>query len=340
MIQTLLNKKLKRLYWALFLLIISFLIGIIGFMRIEDYTLLDAFYMGVITVATIGYQEIRQLSDAGKIFNSFYILANLALFAFVISTLTSYIFEGELKNIFKKYKAEKIIKKMKNHIVVCGYGRNGFNVCQDLNRLQVPYVLIERSEQHLHHFEIKPHRQYIIGDAALEETLLEANIKEAKALIIALPNDANNVFIMLTARELNPDIYIVCRASEQSAEKKMYRAGANKVIMPEALGGIHMAQLITKPHIIEFLDLLNGMDKLQMQLDEISMKDLKSEFRNSSIKDLQQQVDSEINIIALKDKQKGFVFNPKENEAFSEDKVLIILGAKEAIRKFKEKYLV
>lgn len=340
MIQTLLNKKLKRLYWALFLLAVSFVIGIVGFMKIEDYTFLDAFYMCVITVATIGYQEIKQLSDTGKIFNSFYILANLALFAFVISTLTSYIFEGELKNIFKKYKVEKIIKKMKNHIVVCGYGRNGFNVCQELNRLRVPYVLIERSEQHLHHFEVKPHKQYIIGDATLEETLLEANIKEAKALIIALPNDANNVFIMLTARELNSSLYIVCRASEQSSEKKMYRAGANKVIMPEALGGIHMAQLITKPHIVEFLDLISGMDKTQMQLEEISFKDLKPDYRHCSIKELQSLENNELNIIAFKDKEKGFIFNPKESTMLSEDKVLIILGAKETIKRFKEKHLI
>lgn len=308
-------------------------------MKIESYNLLDAFYMCVITIATIGYQEVKQLSDVGKVFNSFYILTNLALFAYVISTLTIYLFEGELKNIFKKYKAQKIIKKMKNHIVVCGYGRNGVNVCQELNRLQVPYVLIERSEAHLHHFAVQPHRQVVVGDATLEETLLEANIKEAKALIIALPNDANNVFITLTARELNPAIYIVCRASEQSAEKKMYRAGANKVIMPEAIGGIHMAQLIIKPHIVEFLDLINGLDKLQMQLEEIYTKDIKSELQNCSIKELESRNHNEINIIAFKDKDKGFILSRKENTTVSEVKVLIILGTKEAIREFKQMYL-
>ncbi len=339
MIQTLLNKKLKKLYWALFLLLISFLVGIVGFMEIEEYKLLDAFYMCVITVATIGYQEVRQLSDAGKVFNIFYILTNLALLAFVISTLTSYIFEGELKNIFKKYKVQKIIQKMKNHIIVCGYGRNGFNVCQELNRLQVPYVLIERSEAHLNHFETKPHRQVVVGDATLEETLMEANIKDAKAIIIALPNDANNVFITLTARELNPNLYVVCRASEQSAEKKMYRAGANKVIMPEALGGIHMAQLIIKPHIVEFLDLISGLDKLQMQLEEVCTKDLKSDFKHCSIRQLQSREDNEVNIIAFKDKEKGFILNPKENTTLSDDKVLIILGTKEAIRNFKQIHL-
>ncbi|GAB4134730.1 MAG: potassium channel protein [Raineya sp.] len=308
-------------------------------MKIEGYGLLDAFYMCVITVATIGYQEVKQLSDAGKIFNSFYILANLALFAFVISTLTSYIFEGELKNIFRKYRTQKIIKKMKNHIIVCGYGRNGFNVCQELNRLNVHYVLIERLEQHLHNFEPKPHRLYIVGDATLEETLLEANIKEAKALIIALPNDANNVFITLTARELNPSLYIVCRASEQSAEKKIYRAGANKVIMPEALGGIHMAQLIIKPHIVEFIDLISGLDKMKLQLEEISTKELKKEYKHCSIKELQNQKDNEVNIIAFKDKAQGFVLSPKEDTTLSDDQVLIILGTKESIKEFKNKYM-
>jgi voltage-gated potassium channel len=295
--------------------------------------------MCVITTSTIGYQEIRPLSDAGRAFNIFYILTNLAIFAFVISTLTSYLFEGELQRIFKRYQIRKIIKNMKNHIIVCGYGRNGFNVCQELDRLKIPYVLIEKVESHLQNFRVDKYKQAILGDAIHEETLLEANIKEAKALIIALPNDANNVFITLTARELNPNIFIVCRSSEPSSEKKIYRAGANKVIMPEALGGIHMAQLVVKPYIVEFVDLISGLDEMKLKLDEVRLTEIKPEIKHLSIKDLQNDRDCEVNIIAFKDKERGFILNPRSDTQLSEDKVLIILGTNEAIGRFKQKYL-
>lgn len=335
-----LHQKLNRLYWALFLLILSFLIGTLGFVLIENYSFLDAFYMCIITAATIGYHEIKPLSEAGKIFNIFYILSNLTLLAFVVSTLTSYLFEGELSKAFRKYKIQKIIKKMENHIIVCGYGRNGMNVCQELNRLEESYVLIEKTESHLQHFLSSKQRQVIIGDATTEETLLEANIQKAKAMIITLPSDANNVFITLTAKELNPNLFIITRASEFSSEKKMYRAGANKVVMPEALGGIHMAQLVVKPYIVEFLDLISGLDKLKLKLEEIAFSEVKEEFKNCSIKSLQRREEHEVNIIAFKDKNRGFILNPNDNTIISEDQVLIILGTNEAIERFKSKYLL
>lgn len=330
-----LHQKLLRLYWALFLLFLSFVIGTLSFMFIEDYGLLDALYMCIITAATIGYQEVKPLSDGGKIFNIFYIMANLALFAYVISTLTIYLFEGELKNIFKKFKTQKIIKKMENHIIVCGYGRNGYNVCQELNQLDVPYVLIEKSESRLSHFAPSEKRLALVGDATLDETLKDANIEKAKALIIALSNDANNVFITLTARELNPHIFIITRASEQSSEKKMYRAGANKVVMPEALGGVHMAHLVVKPEIVEFLDLISGLDKMKLKLEEIPYQDLITENKSLTIKDLHIKKENEANIIAVKDKQKGFVVNPTEEYVLTQNTILIILGTEDAIERFK-----
>jgi voltage-gated potassium channel len=186
---------------------------------------------------------------------------------------------------------------------------------------------------------VDKYKQAILGDAIHEETLLEANIKEAKALIIALPNDANNVFITLTARELNPNIFIVCRSSEPSSEKKIYRAGANKVIMPEALGGIHMAQLVVKPYIVEFVDLISGLDEMKLKLDEVRLTEIKPEIKHLSIKDLQNDRDCEVNIIAFKDKERGFILNPRSDTQLSEDKVLIILGTNEAIGRFKQKYL-
>ncbi|KOY86967.1 hypothetical protein AD998_13175 [bacterium 336/3] len=337
MVKTL-HQKLLRLYWALFLLLLSFIIGTISFMAIEGYGLLDALYMCIITAATIGYQEVKPLSDAGKIFNIFYILANLALFAYVISTLTSYLFEGELKNIFRKYKVQKIIQKMEDHIIVCGYGRNGFNVCQELNRLNVPYVLIEKDEHHVEHFTSSDNHQMLIGDATLDETLKEANIDKARALIIALPNDANNVFITLTARELNPKVFIITRASEQNSEKKMYRAGANKVVMPEALGGIHMAQIVVKPEIIEFLDLISGLDKMKLKLEEVMFNELLTHSATLSIKDLNLKQENEASVIALKDREKGFILNPSESYVLSDETILIILGTEDAIKRFKQRH--
>jgi len=337
MIRTL-HIKLLRLYWALFLLLLSFIIGTLFFAFVEGYGLLDALYMCIITAATIGYQEVKPLSDAGKLFNIFYILANLALFAYVISILTSYLFEGELKNIFRKYNTQKIIKKMENHIIVCGYGRNGFNVCQELDRLDVPYVLVEKSEESLFHFEPSDIRQVIIGDATLDETLKDANIDNAKALIIALPNDANNVFVTLTARELNPSIFIITRASEVNSEKKMFRAGANKVVMPEALGGIHMAQMVVKPEIIEFLDFISGLDQMKLRLEEIPAHELKHESTNQTLGELHPKQENEISIIAAKSLEKGFVVSPSDDFFVDEDTILIVLGTDDAIKRFKKRH--
>lgn len=333
------QNTLQKLFIAFILLILSFSIGVIGFMLIEEYSFLDALYMSVITISTIGYQEVHPLSKTGKLFNIFYILINLGLFAFVISTFTTYLFEGELRKIFKRYQVKKMIQKMKNHIIVCGYGRSGYNVCQELDRLKIPYVLIEKQENHLQNFRTDKYKQVVVGDATHEDVLLEANIRQARALIIALPNDANNIFITLTARELNPNLFIVCRSSEPSSEKKMYRAGADKVIIPEALGGIHMAQLVVKPHIVEFIDLISGLDEMKLKLDEVQLSEMRADYKKLSIKDLQKDPDCEVNIIALKDKVKGFVLNPREEAELSDEMVLIILGTEQAIEQFKQKYL-
>jgi voltage-gated potassium channel len=317
----------------------SLVIGVVGFMFIEDYHFLDAFFMSTITISTVGFEEVKRLSDNGKLFASIYILFNLALFAFVISTVTTYIFEGELTKAYKSYTANRKIRKMKNHVIVCGYGRNGYNVCKELTKEGKTFVIIENDLEVAQMISEKFEYQVIIGDATLDETMHLAGIAKASYIITTLPSDAENVFISLTAKELNPDIFVVARASDLNSEAKLHRAGANRIVLPDALGGLHMAQLVTKPSVIEFLDLLSGVGgEIKLQLEEFRCEDFKPEYQNVSIRDLNIRRRTEATIIAFKDIRKGFVFNPNP-EIIISDQILIVLGTDESVEKFKVAFL-
>ncbi|MFY0654165.1 MAG: potassium channel protein [Cyclobacteriaceae bacterium] len=320
------------------LLLLSLIVGITGFMSIEDYGLVQAFYMTVITFSTVGFNEVNPLSEDGRLFTSFYIIFNLGIFAYVASVMTTYLFEGKLNSVFKSFLSTKEVRKMKDHIIVCGFGRNGKKACQELYDTGRQFILVEHREDVLASFEESKRYQVVIGDATHDETLIEAGIEKANALITTLPNDALNVFITLTANELNPNLTIVARASQENSEKKLYRAGATKVIMPDAVGGTHMAQLITKPFVIEFLDLLAGEGNTELKLEEIIYASFKSEYKGKSVKELDIRNKTGITVVGFKDPQKGFVFNPSPETQILEDDVMIISGSEDNIKIFKSLY--
>ncbi len=335
MSKTIFYKQLERLFFAATLAGTSFVVGILGFMFIEKFNFIDALFMTVITISTVGFEEVHQLSDVGKVFTAVYILLNLAIVAYVISTLTTFLFEGEIKKIIKTYSIIKKVEKFNNHVIVCGYGRNGRKVCEELTREKRLFVVVDNDAQrHL----MQTSFEMIFGDATLDETLQKAGILKASTIITTLPKDADNVFITLTAREMNPNVKIIARSSEENSEKKLYRAGADKVVMPDRLGGLHMAQLITKPHVIEFIDLLSGLGEVKLCLEEVPFEKLKPHFRNKTLKDLQIRQHSEATVIAFKDDAKGFTFNPNPDIVVGESDVIILLGTEKAIADFKEQF--
>ncbi len=329
---------MKRILVALILITISLLVGTVGFAIIEEYSWLDAAYMTVITVSTVGFNEVNPLTASGRLFALIYILFNLGVFAYVVSVVTTYIFEGELQDLFKEYATDKKIKRLEEHVIVCGYGRNGMKACEELHKHRVNFLIIEKDVDALRTIPGIYGKVHVVGDASQDEVLRKARIDKAKAIITTLPRDSDNVFITLSAKELNPQVYVVSRASEENSETKLIRAGADKVIMPDAVGGAHMAQLITKPYVIEFLDILGGISDVDLQLEEIKCDELKSPFQGQTIAQMDIRKQTSATIVGLRRKTKGFLFNPSAQEPLNLGDIIILLGQKHDIEAFRKAY--
>ncbi len=333
------NKSLKRLVIAVILLLISFLVGLIGFMQIERFNLVDAFYMTVITFSTVGFNEVRPLSADGRLFTSIYIIFNLGVFGYVVSIITSYFFEGELQHIFKQFIWGKEVKKVKNHTIVVGYGRNGSKACDELENSNQSFVIIEFDKERIDEMPERHSKKTVEGDATHDEILNLAGVEKAKAIITTLPSDAENVFITLTARGLNKAIFIISRASEEQSMIKLQRAGANKVVMPDALGGIHMAHLITKPYVNEFLELFTGMGNTELRLEEFSYDQFKNDCQDKTISQFDVRNKTGVTVVGFKDQHESFKFSPGPDTLIGSDDIVIVLGKKDEVDGFKSNYI-
>ena len=310
------------------------IIGIAGYIIIADYTLLDSIYMTIITVGSVGYREVKELDGAGKIFTSLLIICSLTTFAYAISVITRYIIEGEFQIFFKHYKVNKEIQKLKDHVIVCGYGRNGRQACEQLRSGNESFVAIESNPLIIESMRADGSILFIEGDATQDEILSEAGLERAKALITALPSDAANVFVVLTARDKNPSLKIISRASDDASEHKLKRAGADNVIMPDKIGGTHMAALVTKPDVIEFLDHITG--RINIRLEEILFSSLPESMRNKSIRELEIRNKTGANIIGFKTADGEYVINPPPDTIMMQDAKLFVLGTEEQVTKLYE----
>ena len=324
----------RKLYLAIGMVLLVLLVGIVGYYTIEDYSLLDSVFMTVITVATVGYREVKELDDAGKIFTSFLIIFSIGTFAYAISVITRYVIEGEFQTYFKHYKVNKEILKLKDHVIVCGFGRNGRQACEQLRSGNEKFVAIESNPKIIATLHEDESILFIEGDATNDDVLLEAGLERAKALITALPNDAANVFVVLTARDRNPNLKIISRASDDASEHKLKRAGANNVIMPDKIGGTHMAALVTKPDVLEFIDHITG--RINIRLEEILYSSLPNSMRGKSIKELEIRNKTGANIIGFKTAEGDYIINPSPEMVMMPDAKLFVLGTQEQVSRFKE----
>ena len=323
-----------KLYIAVGLVLLVLISGVAGFYFIEDYTFIDAFFMTVITIATVGYREVKELDDAGKIFTSFLIIFSIGTFAYAISVITRYVIEGEFQLFFKHYKVNKDIQQLKNHVIVCGFGRNGRQACQQLASGNEKFVVIESNPAIIETMRNENNLLFVEGDATQDEILAEAGLERAKALITALPSDASNVFVVLTAREMNPSLKIISRASDDASEHKLKRAGADNVIMPDKIGGTHMAALVTKPDVLEFIDHITG--RINIRLEEILFSSLPESMKNKSIRELEIRNKTGANIIGYKTANGEYVINPPPDTIMMQDAKLFVLGTQEQVMRFKD----
>jgi voltage-gated potassium channel len=324
------------MYLAVLLLLAIVIIGTVGYMLIEDYSVVDALYMTIITMSTVGFGEVDPLSTGGRIFTFFLIVISFGIFAYAVTTLTRYIVDGIFRYYYMDVKVGKKIVKLKNHVIVCGYGRNGRQAMEELMQRNMDAVIIDSQENIIDEIRGYPNMLYIQGDATNEETLESAGIKQARALITALPNDANNLFVVLTARELNPNLKIISRASDGQSVKKLKSAGATNVIMPDRIGGQRMAKLVAQPDVVEFLDYIMLQSPDAVYIEELSCNNLDSCFTNRSIGEWSIRKHTGANIIGLKTRDNKYVVNPGPDAKISSDDQLFVLGKKDQIQKLKD----
>jgi voltage-gated potassium channel len=339
-LQTYFDERLSKLFWAVGILFLSISLGIGGYMIIEGWNLGDAFYMTIITIGTVGFSEVHPLSDEGRLFTAFFIIINLAVFALFASVLTSYILEGELREVFSHYISNRKVKRLNRHVIICGFGKNGQKTCEEFFKEKISFVIIDKNlsllKENSNEFDRNPNIAYIEGDATQDEILKMAGVERASALITTLPYDADNVFVTLTARQLNPSIKIIARANEATAESKLLRAGADRLVRPDLIGGMYMANLVTRPEVVEFLDMISGTGKLK--LEEFCYDDFREHFRNQSILDLGIRNITGAYIMGFKDADEGFLINPTPQTKITEGDVMIVLGTSEQIINFAQYY--
>lgn len=262
-----LRKKLIQVL-ALTVLIITF--GTAGYMVIEGWNFLDAIYMTITTLATVGFQEVHELSLRGRLFTIFLIFGGVGTVLYALSTGARVILEGELKEIFGRKKLEKRIKELKDHYIICGYGRMGKIVSKELQTEGVKFVVIEKTPANL---EEKEDVLLLRGDATRDNVLREAGIERASGLISVLPTDAENLLVVLSARGLNSMLLIVARAAEEDSEQKFLRAGATKVISPYHIGGLRMAHTVLKPTVVDFIEFATRSGNIELQMQEIFVQE-------------------------------------------------------------------
>ncbi|RLB05148.1 MAG: potassium channel protein [Deltaproteobacteria bacterium] len=320
---------------ALLLLLTTVFIGTWGYVVLEHANLLDAFYMTIITLTTVGYKEVFPLGKWGRIFTIFIIFFGMGTVLYLAGSFTQMIIEGELRKILGRRKLENKIKSLRNHVIVCGFGRIGEVVSQEIrDHGSVDVVVIENDPKVLTKLEEGGYL-YIPGDATEEDCMMRAGIKWARGLITVLNSDANNVYITLTARNLKPDIFIVARSSSPISEKKLLQAGANKVISPHYLGGKRIAQILLRPTVAEFIDFALHDPDIELSLGEIPVREKSVLDRVTLLESgIRQRLD--LIIVAIKKASGEMLFNPKSETVIEAGDTLIALGKKQNLAKLEK----
>jgi len=320
--------------FVVLLLIVFF--GIMGYIIIEGYSFLEALYMTTISITTAGFNEVRPLSDEGRLFTVFLLLTSWATFAWVITRITQFVVTGEINQYFKTRKNMKAVTELNHHVILCGFGRNGQQAARTLKNHNMDFVVIEKEKESLEKtLPFFPELIYLIGDGTDDDLLKKAGIEKAIALITALPVDAHNVFIVLSARGLNQKLQIISRASEESSYPKLRKAGADNVIMPDKIGGSHMATLVSKPDIIEFMDFLSSEDGESVNMESVPYDLLPSTIKDKPLKVVMEWNKTGVNCLGIKSKEGKFIINPPGETLVTEGCKVIVFGTRSQIADMK-----
>jgi voltage-gated potassium channel len=305
-------------------LLIVFIIafGALGYMTIEKWNFLDSLYMTIITLSTVGYKEVHNLSSNGKVFTIILITGGVGVILYTLSTGARFVLEGELQEVLGRQRLEKKIRELKDHYIVCGYGRMGRTICKELKVKGINFVIIEKN---LGILDEKADILILEGDATRDETLKKANIEGAKGLVSVLPTDAENLFVVLNARELNTNLFIVARTDEESTGRKIIRAGADRVISPYYIGALKIAHTILKPTVMDFIEFATKSGNIELQMEEIKVQE-GSRLVGLTLDECGIGKDLNIIVVAIKKLTSRMEFNPTSRSTIETGDTLIALG--------------
>jgi voltage-gated potassium channel len=325
----------KALLRALIAIVFIIAVGTFGYQVLEGWTLLESLYMTIITITTIGFKEVHDLGPQGEVFTIFIIVMGMGTTAYLLLATTRFVIEGEVSKILSRRRYMKTVEKLKDHFIICGYGRMGTFVCNQLSDRGIPFVVIE------HRYEVQDtlvqaKHLFVPGDATKEQTLIAAGIKRARGLVALLDSDAGNVYVVLSARRLNPDLEIIARAGEEEAEEKLQWAGATRVISPYLIGGMRLVLGILKPKVMGFVELALDHKELDIDLEEVEISD-SSSYCGRRLLDTGIRKELNLIIVSILKRDGRMVFNPGPDTVIEVRDTLIAMGERNSLMALEKK---
>ncbi len=324
------NRLTRRFLFPSLAIVATLLIGTVGFTLIDGYPPFDAFYMTLITMTTVGYSEIHPLSQAGRVFNSFLIFFGVATIFIALGAMTQTIIEMEFGNVFGKRRTKRMIDKLKDHYIICGYGRVGRGAAAELQHWGVPFVVVDISPERVEG-ALAAGMLALAADSTHDETLHQVGVNRARGLVAALATDADNLFVLLSAKGINPRIYVAARAAEEGTEEKMRRAGADAVFAPYSIAGHRLAQSLLRPHVLQFLDFATKDIGMDIAMEQVRVSET-SKVVSKTIKEMQYRRDVGVIVMAIRKGDGHMLFNPPADTAVEGGDYLIVMGRQENLR--------
>jgi voltage-gated potassium channel len=326
------NRVTRRLLLIPMAIVTTLIIGTIGFVVIEQYPPFDAFYMTLTTMTTVGYMEVRELSHAGRVFNSFLIIIGTTTLFISIGAMTQFIIGMELGDVFDKRRNKRMIDKLKDHYIICGFGRVGRGAAAELQHAGAPFVIIDRDPERVER-AMTAGMLAANADSTRDETLREVGIERARGLVAALATDADNLFVLLSAKGLNPKLYVAARAAEEGAEEKMRRAGADAVFAPYSITGHRLAQSLLRPHVVQFLDFTTKEIGEDVAIEQVRVSE-SSRMVAKSLREMQLGRDFGVIVMAIRTADGKMLFNPSADTRIYSGDYLIVMGRQVNLRAF------
>ncbi len=328
------SRLTRRLLYIALAISGTLTIGTVGFTVIEGWPSFDSFYMTLTTMTTVGYSEIHPLSRTGRIFNSFLIFFGVSTILIAVGAMTQTVIELEFGDVLSRRRTKRMIEKLRNHFIVCGFGRVGRGAAAELEQAGVPFVVLDRDPLRVKRAAMSG-MLAVEADSTRDETLHSVGVTQARGLICALATDADNLFVLLLAKALNPKLYVASRAAEEGAEEKMRRAGADAVFAPYSMAGHRLAQALLRPHVVQFLDFATHKIDMNVAIEQVRVAH-GSEFVSKTIKEMQIRRDLGVIVLAVCKEGGEMLFNPPADTAILGGDYMIVMGRNENLERLEE----